>query len=610
MKPLFTFLLVLTIFATSIGFLLGFSSGSRNVVIGFLQDAELLRTPSRPVATYSHGIIHESVYQNAIARTVVSEKINPRSAIVAHHLIVADAIADVLARLSSEKVQTVFVLSPNHFSKGQSAIQVGNVAFETPFGLLEPESDAIDTLLASGISVAHEYETFQSEHGISGLTPFLVHYFPSARIVPLVIDESLSPQDGKALAQAIYEEFPESLVIGSIDMSHNLPHEVARFHDEVTKRYIATGGCEQENCAIDLEIDANAVLNIVLEVNRLRGTQQWTLTHHDSSLNLGVVDDFKENTSHIIGYFENGVPTGESFAAIHLLGDIMLDRGVRVLTNRHGIDFPWRELSRFTRGAHKVMANLEGTVNEQESTYTYNPPFRFVFSLDSARELAKFVDVVSLANNHSSDVGSAGERETQSWLNEFGVKWFGGYRTPEPIYEEEINGQLIAVIGYHQFQPNIPKLETMIHDAKSRGAFVIVHPHWGNEYIRSPQLNQQELARVMIAAGADLIIGGHPHVVQGAEMIDGVPVIYSLGNFIFDQQIPETWDGLTVGVILTSNFLQLHLMPISAKGSQPIPLGGLDAKRVLDRMAQTSSPELQTMIQEGLIILPYEKQEQ
>lgn len=55
MKPLFTFLLVLTIFATSIGFLLGFSSGSRNVVIGFLQDAELLRTPSRPVATYSHG---------------------------------------------------------------------------------------------------------------------------------------------------------------------------------------------------------------------------------------------------------------------------------------------------------------------------------------------------------------------------------------------------------------------------------------------------------------------------------------------------------------------------------------------------------------------------
>lgn len=598
------------VFSVCLGFLLGFSSASRTVIVDFFQDEQMARPASRPVATYTHGIIDASVYEKAFERAEKGESINPRSAIVAHHLLVADKIATVFSRLRSEKVQTVILLSPNHFSQGQSTIQVGNVAFETPFGVLEPDTDGIHRLLNNYDGIRHEPQSFKGEHGITGLTPFLVQYFPSARIIPIIVDESVSFEESRRLGEVIYQEFPEAFVVGSIDMSHNLPHEVARFHDEVTKKYLDLGGCEQEMCAIDLEIDANAVLNTVLTLNRLRGTQQWTLVHHDSSINMGVTKDWRENTSHILGYFENGAPTGKPFMALHILGDIMLDRGVRVQTNRYGIDYPWREMKRFTQGAHRVIANLEGTVNEQESTYTYNPPFRFVFSPDSIRELAKFVDVVSLANNHSSDVGSAGERETQRWLHDIGVKWFGGYRTPEPIYEEVINGKHVAVIGYHQFQPNIQALKAMIQEAKARGAFVLVYPHWGNEYIRSPQLNQQELARIMIAAGADVIIGGHPHVVQGAELIDGIPVIYSLGNFIFDQQIPETWDGLTVGVILAEEQMELYLMPVSTKNGQPIPLSSNEAKRIFDRMAQTSSEDLKTMIQQGIITIPYvQKQE-
>ena len=145
---------------------------------------------------------------------------------------------------------------------------------------------------------------------------------------------------------------------------------------------------------------------------------------------------------------------------------------------------------------------------------------------------------------------------------------------------DESGGSLgFSLIGYHQFGFPIPDL-TPIIEAEA-GRFVIVMPHWGEEYVTAPQDHQREMAAAMITAGADLIVGAHPHVVQGIEVIDNVPVVYSLGNFIFDQEFDETVKGMTLGVILDTDNATLYLSSVSTMGGQPTPLSDEDAAQLL-----------------------------
>jgi len=212
-----------------------------------------------------------------------------------------------------------------------------------------------------------------------------------------------------------------------------------------------------------------------------------------------------------------------------------------------------------------------------------------------------------LANNHSADVGaSAGQEETRKWLDDIGIPYFGAWETPDPVYETMIEGEQIAIIGYHQFRPNIERMKEVIQEQSEAGKFVMVLPHWGNEYIHAPQYNQQILAQEMLDAGADIILGGHPHVVQGIEEVDERLVLYSLGNFIFDQQIPETWPAVTVGMIIDTEGIELHLLPVNTRYSQPVPLSGEEADQVLERIADSSDEHLKEQILNGIIHVTYD----
>lgn len=162
-------------------------------------------------------------------------------------------------------------------------------------------------------------------------------------------------------------------------------------------------------------------------------------------------------------------------------------------------------------------------------------------------------DAVSLANNHSGDYGHAAFLETMQHLDAQGIAYFGGGKNltaaHKPLWIEK-NGIRIAVLGYNEFKPRSFEAgahwpgvawsedEHVIADigaAKAAGAdLVIPFMHWGWEKETRPDERQRTLARRMIDAGAALVVGGHPHVTQGAEIYKGKPIIYSLGNFVFD----------------------------------------------------------------------------
>lgn len=162
-------------------------------------------------------------------------------------------------------------------------------------------------------------------------------------------------------------------------------------------------------------------------------------------------------------------------------------------------------------------------------------------------------DALAVSNNHSGDYGQAAFLETLDHLKSIGVASFGGGRNlteaHAPLWIEK-NGLRIAVLGYNEFKPrsfaagpNWPGIAWSedshvvadIRAARAAGADVVIpFMHWGWERETTPTERQRKLARLMIDAGADAVVGGHPHVTQGTETYRGKPIIYSLGNFVFD----------------------------------------------------------------------------
>ena len=146
--------------------------------------------------------------------------------------------------------------------------------------------------------------------------------------------------------------------------------------------------------------------------------------------------------------------------------------------------------------------------------------------------------------------------------------------------------------------------------------FVIYQCHWGTEYESQHNVLQESMARACQRAGADLVIGHHPHVVQGIDFIDGMPVIYSLGNLVFGGTLKlQTYDGLLLQAYfpLTGEKKQptLKLIPILTSSQaenrindyQPTPAEGMNAKRILQTVQKDTAFRLsdELLIEEALL---------
>jgi|SRR3989339_676286 len=251
--------------------------------------------------TFSYLFASATLYERANRVSEDIQRTGSLSGIVAHHLLVADKIAQLFASLGTGREKIIVILSPNHFSLGRSPIQVTDGTWETPFGDVEVDTDLLTKFLERDSNLSYEPETFEKEHGVSAIVPFIKYWFPQARILPIVIHDKTTIDQVNTLAQTLQEIVPKAIVVASMDMSHQKPQEIQISHDEMTMKAIENGTCEEE-CSLD--VDANRVLETLFEINRLRGIQKWTMIHHGSSLIMGATTDWHENTSHILGYFE------------------------------------------------------------------------------------------------------------------------------------------------------------------------------------------------------------------------------------------------------------------------------------------------------------------
>ena len=248
-------------------------------------------------------------------------------------------------------------------------------------------------------------------------------------------------------------------------------------------------------------------------------------------------------------------------ASLIFVGDIMVAETPGELIAR-GED-PFQPFAALLSSHDVRIGNLEcvvattGTAEEKPYTFRADPRTLPV--------LKRHFDAVSLANNHSGDFGKAAFAEQLALMDTAGLPYFGGGRDATAAHAPwivERNGVRIALLGYVEFKPRSFEADAsrpgvawsgedddVIEDIIAarrvhRADIVIPFMHWGWEDEPDPSPRLRAFARRMIDAGADLVVGGHPHVTQGAEYYRGKPIIYSLGNFLFNGfDTPATTTG-------------------------------------------------------------------
>lgn len=280
-------------------------------------------------------------------------------------------------------------------------------------------------------------------------------------------------------------------------------------------------------------------------------------------------------------------PAAEKRVTISFVGDIMMARAVERAIVENGTDWPFAKLGNLFEGSDIVVGNLEGTVRPNRNLEVVN---QMVFDTtpDNLEILSKAgFTHLSLANNHADDYGNQVTADSRQAVIDHGLVPFGDpYNSENFIVRENIGGMSLSFIGFHAFGETSAELLDAIESEDEQGRFVIVYPHWGPEYLETAPPSETAPAQAFINAGADLIIGAHPHVIQNVEVIGDVPVIYSLGNFLFDQDFsPETKRGLTVQVEITETNIELDFTPVSIVGRQTFPMSEPDATAVCDEFS-------------------------
>jgi len=226
-------------------------------------------------------------------------------------------------------------------------------------------------------------------------------------------------------------------------------------------------------------------------------------------------------------------------------GDTMLGRSVMgaSLDNNDSL-YSFRKTSDLLKDADITFLNLENPIVKNCQRHVGGFKFCTTYEIANGLNFAG-VDVVTLANNHSENYGKEGLEETKKYLKKIGVKSVG-YNNLEII---EKNGIKFGFLGFNYTFSNqsLEKDLKLISDSNQQVGVLIVSVHWGEEYKETANSFQTATAKKMVESGADALIGHHPHWVQNYEEINGKPVYYSLGNFIFDQMwSEETKKGLVV----------------------------------------------------------------
>lgn len=301
---------------------------------------------------------------------------------------------------------------------------------------------------------------------------------------------------------------------------------------------------------------------------------------------------------------------GEAQATLYAVGDVMLGRYISKVMATRGGDYPFRDVAPALRRGDIVFGNLEAVISADDIAPSYpGKPYNFHASRDAAPALKRAgFTVLSLANNHAMDYGPGSLSETRRLLGENGIASFGAGNTIDEARQPLIltrNKLRFGFLGYGVAHSravyatgsragiapiSMEEIKKDIVAVRAAVDVLVVSLHWGTEYENTPSRKQREEAHQLIDWGADVILGHHPHVMQGLEVYKGKLIAYSLGNFVFDQKRNGTDWSVILACTFRGNALYLvETIPLDRSGTYfPKVAEGDIRKRIMRELGKIS----------------------
>ncbi len=516
--------------------------------------------------------------------------------IIPHHDAVKEIRQKFLASVAPKITQpkTIILLSPNHYEVGSGNVQTTDQTWQLLDRKISPNKPLLGQL--EGVATL-ESGSFANEHGIKLVLADLWRQFPSAKIVPLIFKRAATAAQLEALELKLKASCTDCLMVASEDFSHYQPALLAELHDQKTERVMDE--LDSSAALTGVEVDSPAVLSLAIAWARDHQTERLVIDRHTNS---GVLADVpnSETTSHFFAYYTTGAKIVPKNSVSFIVGgDMMFGRMIAHTFLTGGL---WHSLDQLGErpfwGTDASVVNLEGPVSTTavpDDIRTDNLTFNFPPETIGALEFLH-INAASQGNNHSGNAGSTGLSTTRQLLRSAGIQPFGA---PDGFNEDNIatvsgQGLTLKIIGLNFLwsQPDLtPAIKKLKADPKNK---VMVFSHGGVEYLKGHTDFQASLAHSWIDAGADIVIGAHPHVVEDSELYHGRPIIYSLGNLLFDQTFSDTTQqGLLAAGEFTDRSLKFFLLPTFSSKLRPQLELSTGAAKVTDPLYQPFSAQLQ-----------------
>jgi poly-gamma-glutamate synthesis protein (capsule biosynthesis protein) len=461
---------------------------------------------------------------------------------VPHHLLAADLIARGFWAASAGHYDRVIIISPDHFHKVSKAFGTAREDLDTVFGVMGSDAAAVDAVAASPL--VETLPTINYEHGVMAVAPFAVHFFPTAKVVPLLASVNATEADWAAMVEVLRPLItPRTLIVQSTDYSHYRPIGEAVARDQESIAAITAG----DPAAIDpllqpAHMDSKAAQYIQLALERELGSKPVILANRNSVEYGGSPDD---TTSYVVTAYLRDPAAGTMFSyadqsRVMFAGDVLLGRYfLPALRDPES----WTKLRDTVLGITRntpLIVNFEGVLLDKPVVgLDFNA--HLTMTEDAAPTLTALnVTAASLANNHANDLGAEGRAETVTQFKRIGVT---------PLEHGTVTDmgafRLLALnfVGGKMVGEAIADADDLswvcsLHAAPPLVAFV----HWGEEYVTTAGDEERRIADSLARCGVSLIVGGHSH--QAADAIEplrggSAQTVFSLGNFIFDQSAPR-----------------------------------------------------------------------
>ncbi len=484
---------------------------------------------------------------------------------VPHHLLAADLIARGFWAASAGHYDRIILISPDHFHKVEKPFGTTREDLETVFGVVPSDAAGVDAVAASPL--VETLTTIETEHGVMAVAPFAAHFFPGAKVIPLLASVNATERDWQAMAETLTPLLTATtLVVQSTDYSHYRPIGEAVARDQESIAAITAG----DPAAIDpllqpAHMDSKAAQYIQLALQNALGARPVILANRNSVEYGGSPGD---TTSYVVSAYLRDPAAGTVFdypdqTRIMFAGDVLLGRYFLPALRDPAA---WTTLRDTVLGiTHRtpLIVNFEGVLLDRPVVgLDFNA--HLVMTEDAAPTLTALnVTAASLANNHANDLGPDGREETVKQLERIGVTPLahgavtdmGAFRL---LTLNFVGGKMV---GDAIADPDDLGWVCGLDAAPPLVAFV----HWGEEYVTTPGAEERQIADALARCGVSLIVGGHSH--QAANAIEALrggsaQTVFSLGNFIFDQSSPRGSGALLELRVFEQGTVAARLVPI------------------------------------------------